>query len=423
MNIDKEFPSIPYMEATAKKRIPGFALDYVFNGLGNGVSVRKNRESLDAVELMPRYMSEADQPNLRCRILGQDFDAPFGISPMGLSGLVWPHAENILARAAKAHNIPYTLSTVATVSLEDIYRIAGENAWFQLYTPKEPEVLADLLRRCKVAGYETVMVTVDVPYKTRRAHDIRNGLSVPPRFDLKSVWQMATHPRWAWRMFRRGVPQFMNLTPYANGNKSGNIKDSIEKSTKYIEERMGLHITAQRFAEIREMWPRTLLVKGVLDPAEAKAYMDLGADGVIVSNHGGRQLDAAPSAVDVLPQIRNAVGPNAPVLVDGGVRSGLDIARMMALGADFVMIGRPFLYACAALDRKGGDHLIDVLKAELQSTMGQLGCATLSALPSCRVMGESAPSSNGHLPQTYRLPALSTTPPMPLVSTEEKSAA
>ncbi len=385
MNIDKEYPSLAYFEATAKRRIPGFALDYVVNGLGGGISVRKNRDALDAVELMPRYLSEADQPNIRCRLLGRDYNAPFGVAPMGLSGLVWPNAEIILAQAAKAHNLPYTLSTVATVSLEAIHEIAGDNAWFQLYTPKEPAVRKDLLRRCEETGYETIAVTVDVPYKTRRAHDIRNGLSVPPRFDLKSVWQMATHPEWALRMLRRGIPQFINLAPYHDAGSSGNVRESLEQSTKYIEERMGLHITPHLFAELRKMWPRTLLVKGVLDPMEAKAYIDLGADGVIVSNHGGRQLDAAPSAVDVLPQIRNAVGPGVPLLVDGGVRSGLDIARMLALGADFVMIGRPFLYAVAALNDKGGHHAMDILKAELQSTMGQLGCSTLSALPSFRV--------------------------------------
>jgi isopentenyl diphosphate isomerase/L-lactate dehydrogenase-like FMN-dependent dehydrogenase len=386
MNIDKRYPSIAYMEATAKRRIPGFVRDYLVNGLGGGISLRKNRESLDRVELMPRYLSEADQPNIRCRLLGRDYNAPFGVAPMGLCGLIWPNAEVILARAAKAHNIPYTLSTVATVSLEAIHEIAGDNAWFQLYTPKEPEVLVDLLRRCEKSGYETLVVTVDVPYKTRRAHDIRNGLSVPPSFDLITLWQMITHPQWALRMLRRGVPQFVNLTPYHDGSSSGNVRDAIEKSTKFIEERMGLHITAQRFAEIRKLWPGTLLVKGVLDPTEAKAYVDMGADGVIVSNHGGRQLDAAPSAVDVLPQIRNTVGPGVPLLVDGGVRSGLDIARMLALGADFVMIGRPFLYAVAALDSKGGHHVMDILKAELQATMGQLGCPTLSALPSFRVM-------------------------------------
>ena len=399
MNIDKEYPGLSYFEATAKRRIPGFARDYVMNGLGGGVSVRKNRESLDNVELMPRYLTDADQPKIRCRLLGRDYDAPFGIAPMGLSGLVWPHAENILARAARKHNIPYTLSTVATVSLETIRNEGGENAWFQLYTPQDPAVRADLLRRCEVAGYDTVAVTVDVPYKTRREHDIRNGLSVPPRFDLKTLWQMMTHPEWALRMLFRGIPQFVNLTQYSTAGSSDSIRDSIEKSSKYIEERMGLHITAERFAELRKMWPRKLLVKGVLDPAEAKAYVDLGADGVIVSNHGGRQLDAAPSAVDVLPHIRAAVGPDVPVIVDGGVRSGLDIARMLALGADFVMIGRPFLYAVAALNDKGGDHAIDLLKAELQMTMAQLGCPTLAELPACRVVNGMTVANPDRLPE------------------------
>jgi isopentenyl diphosphate isomerase/L-lactate dehydrogenase-like FMN-dependent dehydrogenase len=392
MNIDKEYPSIAYMEAAARRRIPGFVHDFLVNGLGDGLAVRKSMESLERVELMPRYLSEADRPNLRCRFLGREYDAPFGVAPMGLSGLVWPDAEFILARAAKAHNIPYILSTMSTVTLEEIHELAGDHAWFQLYTPKEPAVLTDLLRRCEVSGYETVAVTVDVPYKTRRAHDIRNGLAVPLRFDLKTVWQIATHPEWAMRMLHRGVPQFVNLAPYHDGGNMHSITASLVKSATFVEERMGLYISAQRFAEIRRMWPRTLLVKGVLDPAEAKAYIALGADGVIVSNHGGRQFDAAPSVVAALPQIRAAVGPGVPLIADGGVRSGLDIARMLALGADFVMLGRPFLCAVAALGSKGGDHVMEVLKAELQSAMGQLGAPTVSDLPSFLVRNIATPS-------------------------------
>lgn len=385
MNIDKEYSCVAHMETAAQRRIPGFARDYLFNGISRGVSVRKNRDALDTVELMPRYLQEADQPNLRCRLFGQEFNAPFGVAPMGLSGLVWPNSERILARAAKEHNIPYTLSTVATITLEETRQIAGENAWFQLYTPQEPEVRKDLLRRCREAGYSTIMVTVDVPFKTRRDHDIRNGLSVPPGLDLKTLWQMTSHPEWALRMLRAGVPQFVNLKPYHDSGQSRNVGRSIRESTKFIEERMGLHITAERFAEIRDLWPGKLIVKGVLDPEEAKAYMTLGADGLLVSNHGGRQLDAAPSAVSVLPQIRDAVGPDVTILADGGVRTGLDIARMLALGADFVLMGRPFLFAVAAMDSLGGEHVINVLKAELQSTMGQLGCPTLGDLPGCLV--------------------------------------
>ena len=163
---------------------------------------------------MPRYLTDADQPNIYCQLMGQDYNAPFGVAPIGLSGLVWPKSETILAEAAKTHNIPYTLSTVANESLEEIRQIAGENAWFQLYTPRAPETRKDILRRCEEAGYDTIMVTVDVPNKTRRDHDIRNGLSVPPSFDMKTVWQMVTHPHWSLRMLRAGVPQFVNILPY-----------------------------------------------------------------------------------------------------------------------------------------------------------------------------------------------------------------
>ncbi|NJN84837.1 MAG: alpha-hydroxy-acid oxidizing protein [Caldilineaceae bacterium] len=381
MNIDKKYSCVSHMEETAMRRIPGFARDYLVNGLGNGVSVKKNRDSLMDVELMPRYLSEADRPNLRCKLLGREYNAPFGVAPLGLSGLVWPNSERILAAAAKAHNIPYTLSTVATISLEESYQIAGENSWFQLYTPQEPAVRKDMLRRCQETGYDTVLVTVDVPFKTRRDHDIRNGLSVPPKFNLQTLWQMVTHPTWSIGMLRTGVPQFANVKPYQDAAKSNNVSRSIMESTRFIEERMGIHITAQLFQELRDLWPGKLLVKGVLDCEDAKQYMALGADGLVVSNHGGRQLDAAPSAVAVLPKVRAAVGPDVPIIADGGVRSGLDIARMLALGADFVLMGRPFLFAVAALDRAGGDHVMNVLKAELQATMGQIGCPALEELP------------------------------------------
>ncbi|MEZ4869708.1 MAG: alpha-hydroxy acid oxidase [Caldilineaceae bacterium] len=383
MNIDKQYPCVAYMEETAWRRIPGFVRDFVFNGIGNNVSVQKNRDALQRVELMPRYLNEADRPDLHCRFLGREYNAPFGVAPMGLTGLVWADSERILMAAAKAHNIPYTLSTMATVTLEEIRAIGGDNAWFQLYTPQEPEVRQDLLRRCQAAGYDIVMVTVDVPYKTRRDHDLHNGFAVPPRFDAKTLWQMVSHPNWALRLARKGVPQFVNLQEYHAAGKSRNWSRSIYESTKFIEERMGLHITTERFKELRDLWPGKLLVKGVLDPEEAKAYMALGADGLVVSNHGGRQLDAAPASAAMVPAIRAAVGPAVPLLVDGGVRSGLDIARMLALGADFVLMGRPFLYALAAMDRVGGEHVINILKAELQATMGQLGCVTLAELPSC----------------------------------------
>ena len=381
MDINRRYPSVADMEVTAKKRLPGFVREYLVNGLGDSACVDRNRQDLDNVLLMPRYLSEAGAPDICCQLLGQTYDAPFGVAPIGLSGLIWPHSETLLAEATRKHNVPYTLSTVATVSLETIPPIAGENAWFQYYPSSDMAVEDSILERCRVAGYSTILLTVDVPVVVRREHDIRNGLSVPPRFNLKTLSQMVAHPQWALRMLARGIPQFETIRPYFAGGQSRNIGRSIQASSHFVKQVMKGHITAQLFARIRAGWRGKLLVKGILDSEEAQQYLAMGADGLVISNHGGRQLDAAPSSVSVLPNIRQAVGPDATLIADSGIRSGQDIARMLALGADFVLMGRPFMYAVAALDSRGGDHVMNVLKAELRSVMGQMGCPTLKELP------------------------------------------
>ncbi|MBK8833493.1 MAG: alpha-hydroxy-acid oxidizing protein [Anaerolineae bacterium] len=203
MNIDQKYPSVAEMEAAAYRRLPPFMRDYLFGALGGNVSRQKNRDDLNAVELMPRYLSDGTAPDIRATLFGRAYDAPFGVAPVGLSGLIWPRAERILAAAAKRHNIPYALSTVATASLEDIRAIAGEHAWYQLYTPKQPEVVKHLLGRCEAVGYDTLLLTVDVPYETRREQDIRSGLTVPPAFNARTVWQMVTHPEWAFACWPR----------------------------------------------------------------------------------------------------------------------------------------------------------------------------------------------------------------------------
>lgn len=385
MNIEKQFPCVADLEAAALLRLPKFARDYLTGGIGRGVGVQKNRDALNEIELLPRYLCDVNNPDISCRLFGRDYDAPFGVAPVGLSGLIWPRAETLLATAAKAHNIPYVLSTVSTAKLEDIREVAGENSWFQLYSPREPDLRKDLLHRCEQVGYDTLVVTVDVPYLTRREHDIRNGLSVPPQFNLATLLQMCLHPGWALRMLRAGVPKFVNLAPYYDQSKLRGHASEIKESVRFIKERLGVHIGREVFEEIRGNWRGKVLVKGVLDPEDAKNYIALGADGIVVSNHGGRQLDASPSSVAMLPLIREAVGPDVTLIADSGVRSGLDVARMLALGADFVMMGRPFLFAVAALDQLGGDHVMNILKTELRCTMGQLGCATVKDLPSALV--------------------------------------
>lgn len=374
MDLNKRFPSVADMETAASKRLPKFVHDYLVGGIGVESCVQRNRDALSETLLMPRYLSEAQNPEITTKILGQAFSAPFGVAPLGLSGLMWPDLEGILAKAAKTNELPYILSTFACASLERIQLIAGENGWFQYYPSDTPRIEKDLLDRCQAAGYKTLVLTVDIPVETRRDRDIKNGLSVPPRFDLRTLWQMMTHPAWALNMLRVGVPQFETLLPYYKGG-------GISAQVAFISTHMKGHITAERFKAIRAYWQGNLLVKGILDVEEAKTYMDLGADGIVVSNHGGRQFDAAPAAAHVLPQIRQALGPNALILADGGIRNGLDIARMLALGANFVLLGRPFVFAVAAIGKKGGDHVMHILKEELRGAMAQMGCRTLADLP------------------------------------------
>lgn len=348
--------------------------DYVRCGMGHGGAVQRNRDSLDSVRLMPRYLIAADAVDTTVELFGQDHAAPFGVAPVGLGGAVWPHAAERLASAARSHDVPFVASTFALASLERLRDAAGPRGWFQLYRPKRPEIESDLLRRAIESGYEVMVVTVDVPFRTRRDHDIRNGFSIPPRPGLRTVLDILAKPAWALAMARAGFPTFETLTPYVPDNLGR------REALAFLSDLVMAHVTPDILADLRRRWPGTLLVKGVLDPREAIQCRDLGVDGIIVSNHGGRQLEAAPSAAEVLPSVRAAVGEGYPLIADGGIRTGLDICRMLALGADFVLMGRAFYYAVAAMGGRGADHAMRLLKAELTSTMGQLGCASLTEL-------------------------------------------
>jgi L-lactate dehydrogenase (cytochrome) len=358
------------------KRVPKFARDFLVGGIGRNVSRQRNRDSIHAIELVPRYLVDANAPDYRCTVWGRGYDAPFGVAPIGLGGLIWPRAAEILARAAKTHNIPFLLSTFATTSLETIHDIAGANAWFQLYVPNIDGICTSLIERARVAGYEVLVVTVDVPTTTQREHDVANGLSVPPRFDLRTLLQIAACPAWALATLRAGGPPvFENLERYVPAGST------LEQSARFLSQAMEGHITLERLRHIRETWPGRLVVKGVLHPDDARDCAAIGVDGLIVSNHGGRQLDAAPIAPAVLSAIRSAAGKDMSIMADGGVRSGLDVARMLAAGADFVLLGRAFMFAVAAIGARGGDHVITVLKEELREAMAQIGCPDLARLP------------------------------------------
>lgn len=376
MDLHRKFPSVDDMESAARRRIPRFAWEYLISGIGREAGLRRNRTALDAITFRPRYLPETstNTPDLGRRILGQDFNCPFGITPFGLTGLMWPRAADYAARTAANAHIPMGVSSFATTRMERLHEIAGPNAWYQHYPVNDPDMQKAMLAEIAHAGFEVLIVTVDIPTETRRDRDLRVGLSVPPRFDLGTVRDVAFKPRWALETLRAGSPSFVNLRPYVPDGLG------LADSARFLLDAMEGTVTRGMLTEIRDLWPGKLVVKGILHPEDARTARTIGADAVWVSNHGGRQLDAALSPVEVLPEIRATLGADYPIFADSGPRNGLDIARMLAKGADFVFLGRAFIYGIAAIGAHGADHVANVLAAELRAAMGQIGCNAIDDL-------------------------------------------
>ncbi|WP_350334467.1 alpha-hydroxy acid oxidase [Coralliovum pocilloporae] len=375
MTLDRRFPSVLEWQEGARRRVPKFAYEFLVGGIGEERGICANRSALQAVELLPHYIGDDFTPELGHSLFGQAFSAPFGVAPFGLDGLIWPRMVQHIAGAARRADIPIVMSSFATTTLEEVRALGGENAWFQLYVLKDREKNRSFVERAARAGYKTLVLTVDIPTVTRRRRDIRNGLSVPPAPNLRTYWEVLKRPAWAIETLRAGRPEFKTLLDYVPEGLS------LAELGAYLAEETSCIVTIDRIREIRDLWKGRLIIKGILSETDAKHSFELGADGLWISNHGGRQLDAAPTPVSVLPGIRKAVGREIPIMVDSGVRDGLDVARMMALGADFVFLGRAFIYAVAAMGEKGADHAMFVLTEELRMTLGQIGCRRPSDLP------------------------------------------
>ena len=366
--------SIADLKLRTKKRIPKFAYEYLVGGCNNDKAIAHNRDALDHVFLHPSYLSRTQAASLKTTALGAEYDAPFGISPLGLSGLIWPKAAEYHAAAAKKANIPYILSTLASTSIEDAAACAGNNLWFQLYPPKDQEIRLDLMQRAQQVGCNNLVVTIDVPVAGRRPNDIKNGLSVPPKITLKSIYQTLSRPSWAMATGLNGMPQFASMQPYMS--KLSNLEDVAN----YIRSTLKEPVNIAMLEQLRQQWPGKLIVKGVLNVADAKHCAAINADAIIVSNHGGRQLDGACSPVEMMQEIVDSVGDKLEVFVDSGVESGVDIARYLALGANMVFSGRPYMYGVGAVGKQGANHCIDILYSELEQVMNQLGCPSTDEL-------------------------------------------
>jgi L-lactate dehydrogenase (cytochrome) len=375
MDLDHRFPALSDLRTRARRRLPPFVWDYLDSATGSESVKHLNRGALDAVRLTPAVLGGTVRPDLTTPLLGLDHSAPFGIAPLGMSGLIWPGAEAALARLGAARRIPYGLSTVATRLPEEIGPLAGEMGWFQLYPPADTGIRADLLRRARAAGFRVLVLTVDVPAPSRRERQRRADLAIPPKKTPRMIWQAATHPRWALGTLAHGIPRLRLMDEYLKIDKDA-------PSTAHAGYLLRVNPDWDYVAALRELWDGPLVLKGILRPQDAVRAVSAGADAVWVSNHAGRQFDGCPATIDVLEGIRAAI-PGTPLIADGGVEGGLDILRMIARGADFVMLGRAWHYALAALGPEGAAHLDHILREDLIANLHQMGLSRPADLRAC----------------------------------------
>lgn len=373
-----KYPSISDLEQKAKSRIPRVAWSYLNTGTGKGTASAENRNSFEDLSILPRFVKGALNIDLSTELFGHQYKMPFGVAPVGLTGLIWPKAENILAQSAKKYGYPYCLSTVATQTPETIGPMSQEMGWFQLYPPKDPKIRADILKRAKENGFHTLIITADVPAPARREASRKEGMSLPVRISPKMIWQGMTHPTWAFKTLGAGLPMLKTVSAYS---ESSDMKAAAE----YARFKFRGDLDWQYIKEVRELWDGPVVLKGVLHPDDAKLALEAGLDGICVSNHGGRQFDGAPAAIEALPAMVEAVGDKMKIIFDSGITCGLDIVKAIGLGADFVLLGKAFMYGCAALGEKGGDHVADILIEDMTNNMKQLGVETIAELKNIQV--------------------------------------
>jgi L-lactate dehydrogenase (cytochrome) len=375
LDYNTNYPSIDDLRTRAQQRIPRFAFEYLDGGCNEDVNLHKNIVELREVELKPYYLTKPSGFDLKTELFGQMYDAPFGIAPVGLQGLMWPNAPEILAKAAVAHNIPFVLSTVTTTSIERISEITEGKFWFQLYHPADNALRDDILDRAEAAGCKVLVLLSDVPTFGYRPRDIRNGLAMPPKMTLRNMLQILGKPNWAIQTLLHGQPNFATMKKYMPKGLD------MKQLGVYMNQTFAGRMNEEKIAPIRDRWKGKIVLKGVASIEDTAMAIRLGLDGIIVSNHGGRQLDAGQSSIHALTPIVQKYAGQIKIMLDSGIRSGPDVARALASGAEFAFLGRSFMYGVAALGESGGDHTISILKTQLKQVMEQICCERVEDFP------------------------------------------
>lgn len=353
----------------ARARLPRMVFDYLEGGAEDERGLAHNGRAIDRLRLAPHRLVDVSKRSLATTLFGRPSAMPLAIAPTGLNGIFWPKGDIVLAQAAARAGIPFILSTASNSSIEEVAAHSDGDRWFQLYVVQR-ELAADLTRRARDSGYSTLVLTTDVAVNGNRERDLRNGFGVPARYTPRTVLDGLTHPRWSIDFLRHGVPELANFVTAS--------ATSVEAQAALMSRQMDASFDWEALAQLRDAWPGTLIVKGLLRAQDAERCEALGVDGVVLSNHGGRQLDGAIAPIEALPATRAATG--LPILIDSGFRRGEQIAKALCLGASAVFLGRATLYGLAAKGATGVDEVIAIIRAELDRTLALIGCPSVDAL-------------------------------------------
>jgi len=373
VNLDRTV-NVDDLRKLAKRRLPRLAYDFIEGGLEDERGVTRNESAFASFDLVPRYGIDVTAIDQSTMLFGRTFSGPLGIAPTGLAALFRPGADLMLAQTAKAANVPFIMSGASTALIEDLGRVAAEHGWYQLYVARDRGISEDMIRRVRDAGLSTLVITVDVPTNSKRERNLRNGFTRPIKPTLGAKLEALLHPAWMAEYLRTGTPMLSNWQRYAPPGASAT------EVAEFVAQQMPVPVLWRDIENFRRLWPGKLVVKGIMHPDDATSCAALGVDGIMVSNHGGRQLDKSPGAIEVLPAIAATVGEKMTVMFDSGIRRGSDAIVALCLGAKYVFVGRPTLYGAAAAGAAGVTRALEIFKDEIGRTMVQMGAPDIRSL-------------------------------------------